>query len=62
MDNAVVIASVWLRPEGADVIIGSVKLPAAQVRVSAKALESWCLRKLREEVLQPERTPNELPA
>lgn len=49
-----VIASVWIEPAGDEIIIGSVRFPDVKINVPLRTLEAWCLRKLREEALQPD--------
>lgn len=53
---AIKVGAVTMEREGESVVIRSARQPQLSVSVPVKVLEAWALRKMRDEVLQPEKT------
>lgn len=51
--HALDLGSVLVERDGDEVIVRSAKMHELLVRLPRRALEAWCLRKLRDEALQP---------
>jgi hypothetical protein len=53
MDTQIEVGAVLIELDGDDVVLRSAKAHDLFVRLPKRILEAWCLRKLREELLQP---------